>query len=458
MGQGTSKANGNLTFGHLSTPPTTIEPEEDNNDLLLTKPELYGLDDKSISPISQNKSLAVDRLGRIDSAYCDNRDEKLINDLFYVDKTYYDNMKPKHQRRDITTNNNAPRLTFTDVALASLDKSMHDINLSFRYLGSLSPNVGLLTMIRKLDLSNNCLTRLPDAIGYLHHLEVLCLTHNAVTEIPDTLSYLPHLLELDLSHNHLGCVPPCIGYLKKLQTLQLCRNRLVNLPVEVVGMTNLSSLDVSQNPLQILPAEIIQLPFLRRLRIDETDASESAESTVHDPPSLVELCGRMIVRYGIPTKTLPSHLTNYLCLAKSCSSCYGPYFENYVVRQRLIDRGDQTLRLEYRLCSAHWTDDHDRMLSMFSEQPLSERVPIQRPCLLPLSPRHERKTTAVFARRPRHSLSSSAADYVSSSEDDESPSRLLSGWRLQRKKVMSKNHSGFLKLKRPIPKRFDDIP
>ncbi|KAF7727848.1 hypothetical protein EC973_006961 [Apophysomyces ossiformis] len=450
MGQGTSNLHQNLTFGYLAS-PSTILPDEEDNHLILTNPHLYGLVDKSTSHASSKFSTSVDRLARIDSGYCNDEKERLVKDLVYVDKTYYENIKPKHPRSEtIASHNGASRLTFANVVFDAMDKPTQDINLSFYGLRILSPNVGLLTMIRKLDLSHNCLSRLPNAIGHLYHLEILSLSHNALTEIPDTLSYLPHLLELDLSFNRIDRICPCIGYLKKLHKLQLCNNQIFQLPVELVGMTNITTLDVSLNPLQTLPAEILQLPYLRRLRMDSTNVSESAQSLIHDPPSLVESCCRAVIRCKISTKGLPQHLIDYLALAKSCSFCYRPYFDAYVTRQRLVEKCDLLLRLEYRLCSAHWTDDHDRMLSLFCEQPLGERVPIPRPNLLPLLPRRERRAAAVFKRRPRQSLSSTVNDYLSSSEEEDSSSRLVSSWRLQPKKVMSKNHTGFLNLKRAI--------
>ncbi|KAI8391158.1 uncharacterized protein BYT42DRAFT_555829 [Radiomyces spectabilis] len=493
MGQGASKAQGSITFAHLaaSAKMDGVLPSWDDEDPILARPYLYGLADKShmsfppplcdISIPSSSSSMstlassssrlsihtaAPDRMGRTDSGYGEN-ENRLLNDLAYVDKTYYNNRRPAtHSREPKHPALSTITITFTDVAVASIDKTMQEVNLSSRSLGSLSPNIGLLTMIRKLVLSDNQLTKLPETIGYLQNLESLSIDNNQLKKLPDSIGHLSRLTELDVSNNCLTSLPSTSFYLKKLQTLNLSNNQLTNLPIDVIGMSNLATLDVSYNPLTILPAEIIQLAYLRRLILFECPLETTPEySLTHDPPSLFEICARQVIRDQVPTHNLPDYLLNYLGTAKTCTSCQGPYFESHVVRSRLVERGDLMVPLEYRLCSAHWTDDQDRTLSMFSSRPPTSCVhrvfPSRRN--LPPIPHHGSQKMTMLARRPRYASSSShptlSAGMDSAIQNDEddlvnSPQKLLSGWRsAQRMRVMNRNHSGFLslttKLKRP---------
>jgi hypothetical protein len=86
-----------------------------------------------------------------------------MNDVTYVDTTYYHKAALLHngiQRGDYDQNPLPPlppsvnisekSLTTTD--LQSIDKTMHVISLAQQNLIRLNPNIGLFTMICKLDL------------------------------------------------------------------------------------------------------------------------------------------------------------------------------------------------------------------------------------------------------------------------------------------------------------------
>jgi hypothetical protein len=122
-------------------------------------------------------------IDRIDSGYAADQDvfepnkvghyhldTRLAQDIQYVDQLYYTNSRSRQQKRitnasslmddivgaspdhgddDITI---GTKLTFAAAALASQDSSMRDICLSRRSLISVSPNIGLLACIRKLNL------------------------------------------------------------------------------------------------------------------------------------------------------------------------------------------------------------------------------------------------------------------------------------------------------------------
>lgn len=74
---------------------------------------------------------------------------------------------------------------------------------------------------------------------------------------------------------------------------------------------------------------------------------------------------------------MSDHIKEYLAQAQTCSFCDGPFFESYITRGRFIERsGRQVVALEYRLCSAHWNDESDRVKALFA--PIPNTAPIHR--------------------------------------------------------------------------------
>lgn len=159
MGQGTSKTQGSLTVGYIVIPNSDqVHPEKrevaaQDDDLVLSKPHWYALTLAIHRPLAP---IAEDRLGRVDSGYCEDfYDEKLSKDLEYVDNTYYDSrFRPslRDDGSDMEVRNQPIRFTVKDALGGSGDKLMQEIDLSARRLVSLSSNVGRLTSIRRLDL------------------------------------------------------------------------------------------------------------------------------------------------------------------------------------------------------------------------------------------------------------------------------------------------------------------
>lgn len=148
MGQGESKFKGSFAFGYLDESPAPVirnmsNEEEERDDYLLQNPQGYGF----------NKY----RHHR-DSGYYD---QSLQVDLNYIDNTYYSSSttitittgdyQQQQQQVEIEENNQA-QISFAEVLEASADKSLRQVYLSNRSIHRLSPNIGMLTMIRKLDL------------------------------------------------------------------------------------------------------------------------------------------------------------------------------------------------------------------------------------------------------------------------------------------------------------------
>ncbi|MGK7942176.1 MAG: COR domain-containing protein, partial [Crocosphaera sp.] len=141
------------------------------------------------------------------------------------------------------------------------------LNLSFKGLTSLPPEIGKLTNLTSLDLLSNQLTNLPAEIGQLTNLTSLNLSNNQLTNLPPEIGQLTNVTSLSLSNNQLTNLPPEIGKLTNLTSLYLSNNQLTNLPAEIGQLTNLTSLYLRYNQLTNLPAEIGQLTNLTSLSL-----------------------------------------------------------------------------------------------------------------------------------------------------------------------------------------------
>ena len=216
------------------------------------------------------------------------------------------------------------------------------------------------------------MTALPKEVGYLKNLRLLNISDNKIHEIPDTIAFLSNLKALYASRNNLKTLPASIGQLSELTHIIVSENQIAFLPKEMAQLSNLISLYVSYNPLRTLPAEIATLTTLTKLMTEGCDFQEEYIYNLrHDPPSLMETCARIAVRHELEIPyNLADHIKHYLARANKCSYCHGPYFDSHVTRYQFAERlANNTLALEYTLCSAHWSDDQDRVLAMFSDKP-----------------------------------------------------------------------------------------
>jgi hypothetical protein len=157
MGQAISHRNkkkfGSTIFGYTTTSAPSIYIKKIDNiqpeDNVLFKPFLYGLEStgssNSIPSITENQ-------GRADSGFLlSGKDSQLWKDLMYVDQTYYPDVQQnsinEFEIEDLLVGDT---LTFEDIS--SISQNMQEIDLTKKGFGFISPNIGLLLTIRKLDL------------------------------------------------------------------------------------------------------------------------------------------------------------------------------------------------------------------------------------------------------------------------------------------------------------------
>ncbi|THG21443.1 hypothetical protein TEA_001061 [Camellia sinensis var. sinensis] len=109
------------------------------------------------------------------------------------------------------------------------------LNLSsLALVGSVSPQIGNLTFLRRIDLGNNSFHgEIPQELGKLFRLQYLLLLNNSFQvnhltgTIPLSIGNLSNLRVLCLSYNNLErSIPTQLGQLSKLEALQLTSNNL----------------------------------------------------------------------------------------------------------------------------------------------------------------------------------------------------------------------------------------
>ena len=140
-------------------------------------------------------------------------------------------------------------------------------NLTELYIGNITKipkEIGNLSKLIRLNISDLELKEIPKEIGLLKDLKELNLSSNDLFEIPKEIGLLKDLKELNLSSNDLFEIPKEIGNLTKLEILNLSYNRLHLIPKEIGLLINLKEIGLSNNNLSILPLEMANLVNLKK--------------------------------------------------------------------------------------------------------------------------------------------------------------------------------------------------
>jgi adenylate cyclase len=176
------------------------------------------------------------------------------------------------QLRDIKYTNNearklpisigrANRLTYLDVSNNRLQELEH-------------AELGGLTGLLKLTLSNNRLNSLPSYFGGFKVLRSLNLSSNFLDKFPSFLCEMESLVDIDVSFNSIGELPDEIGRMRTLEKFVMTNNRLAGtLPSTFSNLSNLRELDLKYNALTAIDV-ISGLPKLEILSADHNKISQ----------------------------------------------------------------------------------------------------------------------------------------------------------------------------------------
>jgi len=136
-----------------------------------------------------------------------------------------------------------------------------------KQLTNLPPEIGNLTNLTRLNLTDSDLTELPPEIGKLANLTILNMKKNNLTKLPPEIGKLTNLKNFNLSENQLNELPAEIGKLTNLTSLDLSGNNLTELLIEIGDMTSLTELYLNNCNLTKLPKEIGYLTDLTKLEL-----------------------------------------------------------------------------------------------------------------------------------------------------------------------------------------------
>jgi len=131
--------------------------------------------------------------------------------------------------------NSLNRLIFPEIYL----NLINNLNLAKYNEFKIPDSIGLLTSLRRLNLSHNYIQELPTSISQLESLKELNLSWNNFQKFPEALFYLTSLEKLDLTHNNINEIPILIKSLKSLRDLKLDNNNIREIPKDVKNFLSL---------------------------------------------------------------------------------------------------------------------------------------------------------------------------------------------------------------------------
>ncbi|XP_058089376.1 probable LRR receptor-like serine/threonine-protein kinase At3g47570 [Magnolia sinica] len=176
-------------------------------------------------------------------------------------------------------------------------------------VGHLSPHIGNLSFLRRIDLSTNKFQgQIPQEIGRLFRLQNLNLTENSFQgEIPSNLSHCSELVIIHIDRNQLvGELPAELGSLSKLIFLSVLINNLSgSIPSSLGNLSSLMLLDLASNNLGgQIPNQLDQLPGMIYFQISGNQLSGTI------PPSMYNLSSIQLFNVAINRLhgSIPSNL------------------------------------------------------------------------------------------------------------------------------------------------------
>jgi len=146
-----------------------------------------------------------------------------------------------------------------------------EVLLAHNQIENLPPEIGQLTMMRRLNLEDNRLEHLCPEIGRCAALVDLRLDENRLAELPREVGALTQLKYLDMSNNELAAVPEELRGCGELEMLGLRHNLITEVGEWISQMSSLTLLNLTGNPIPALPFTIADLSKLTDLKVSKQD-------------------------------------------------------------------------------------------------------------------------------------------------------------------------------------------
>lgn len=151
---------------------------------------------------------------------------------------------------------------------------LRKLDISDNEIEVISPEIGNFVNLVEFDCNRNGITELPDSIRYLRNLQVLDISNNPLKCLPSGLTQLRALTELTLNDLSLEALPEDIGNLANLRSFQARDNLIKNIPESLCNMSKLESLDLGSNEIEEIPVQVGKLASLKVLWLDLNQLKE----------------------------------------------------------------------------------------------------------------------------------------------------------------------------------------
>ncbi|XP_020240789.1 plant intracellular Ras-group-related LRR protein 7 isoform X3 [Asparagus officinalis] len=138
-------------------------------------------------------------------------------------------------------------------------------------------------------LASNLIERLPNNLGNLRSLKVLTLDGNRLRNLPDELGALSRLEQLSITNNILICLPNTVGHLHNLLILNVSSNKLKSLPESIGGCTSLEEFQANDNLIEELPLSICNLIHLKSLFLNKNNMHQLPQNLLRGCKALQNL-------------------------------------------------------------------------------------------------------------------------------------------------------------------------
>ncbi|XP_058089363.1 probable LRR receptor-like serine/threonine-protein kinase At3g47570 [Magnolia sinica] len=158
-------------------------------------------------------------------------------------------------------------------------------------VGHVSPHIGNLSFLRRIDLSNNKFQgQIPQEIDRLFRLQHLNLSVNSLHgEIPSNLSHCSELITINIMQNQLvGELPAELGSLSKLIFLSVSKNDMRgSIPPSLGNLSSLTTLDLTYNNFDgQIPNQLGQLAGIIFFQIGPNQLSGTIPPSIYNLSSI----------------------------------------------------------------------------------------------------------------------------------------------------------------------------